>query len=266
VLTEHRPAPAPAGEDGLRARLVKRLGSFSLDVEVRCPAGSLLAIVGPSGAGKTRLLRCLAGLERPERGTIRVDGRCWLDTVTGLCLSPQRRSAGLLFQEYGLFPHMTVRRNVAFAAHPDSDVDGLLETFGIAPLRERMPATLSGGERQRAALCQAIARKPRLLLLDEPFSALDMENRLTLRAELLRLQRTWNIPVLYVTHDLADALSVGDAVLALRAGRADPSWLAAQTALLVQDQARLRARLETGTPPAPLEPPHPATETARRTA
>ncbi len=238
--------PGPEGTGGLTARMLKRLDAFSLDVAVRCPAGRLLAIVGPSGAGKTRLLRCLAGLERPDSGRIEVDGACWLDTAAGLNLSPQRRSAGLLFQEYGLFPHMTVRRNVAFAAHAESDVDGLLEIFGIAALAARMPATLSGGERQRAALCQAIARRPRLLLLDEPFSALDMENRLNLRAELQRLQQTWNIPLLYVTHDLADALAVGDAVLALRAGRADPAWLAAQIELLSRDQDRLRHRLEAG--------------------
>lgn len=243
MLSRTGPDSAPAEAGGLSARLVKRLQSFALDVELRCPAGSLLAIVGPSGAGKTRLLRCLAGLERPDSGRIAVDGACWLDTGAGVNLSPQRRSAGLLFQEYGLFPHMTVRRNVAFAAHAENDVDGLLETFGIAPLAGRMPATLSGGERQRAALCQAIARRPRLLLLDEPFSALDMENRLNLRGELLRLQRTWNIPVLYVTHDLADALAVGDAVLALRAGRADPAWLETQIDLLARDQDRLRHKL-----------------------
>ncbi len=229
---------------GLSARLVKRLEHFSIDLDLRCPAGRLLAVVGPSGAGKTRLLRCLAGLEQPDEGRILVDGECWLDTAARRQLPPQRRSAGLLFQEYGLFPHMTVRENVTFAAHPACDVDGLLETFGIAPLRSRKPAALSGGERQRAALCQAIARRPRLLLLDEPFSALDMENRFALRAELLRLKDAWDIPVLYVTHDLADALAVGDAILALRAGRSDPSWLERQTGLLRRDQDRLRARLD----------------------
>jgi ABC-type molybdate transport system, ATPase component len=179
---------------GLSARLVKRLEHFSIDLDLRCPAGRLLAVVGPSGAGKTRLLRCLAGLEQPDEGRILVDGECWLDTAARRQLPPQRRSAGLLFQEYGLFPHMTVRENVTFSAHPACDVDGLLETFGIAPLRSRKPAALSGGERQRAALCQAIARRPRLLLLDEPFSALDMENRFALRAELLRLKDAWDIP------------------------------------------------------------------------
>ncbi|WP_449243161.1 ATP-binding cassette domain-containing protein [Desulfovibrio sp.] len=250
---EKQAAPGSTGQ-GLAARLVKRLERFVIDVDIRCPAGRLLAVVGPSGAGKTRLLRCLAGLEQPDEGRILVDGECWLDTAARRRLPPQRRSAGLLFQEYGLFPHMTVRENVAFAAHPACDVDGLLATFGIAELRARKPAALSGGERQRAALCQAIARRPRLLLLDEPFSALDMENRFALRAELLRLKEAWGMPMLYVTHDLSDALAVGDEVLALREGRADPSWLERQTGLLRRDQDRLRRRL--GPRPA-TSPPSP---------
>lgn len=239
---------------GLVARLVKRMEHFVLDVELRCAPGRVLAIVGPSGAGKTRLLRCLAGLEKPDQGETHVDGECWLDSRSGLRLSPQRRSAGLLFQEYGLFPHMLVRENVLFAAQPSVDVDALLTRFGVAHLQARRPAELSGGERQRVALCQAIARKPRLLLLDEPFSALDMENRLALRGELLRLKERWSLPILYVTHDLADALAVGDEILALRQGKAAPCWLEGQLALLRQEHERLLPRLDEP-PPATASSP-----------
>jgi molybdate transport system ATP-binding protein len=228
---------------GLSARLCKRMEHFVLDVELRCAPGRVLAIVGPSGSGKTRVLRCLAGLEKPDRGEVRVDGDCWMDTRVGRCLPPQRRSAGLLFQEYGLFPHMRVLENVAFAAQPGEDVEGLLARFGVAHLKTRRPAQLSGGERQRVALCQAIARRPRLLLLDEPFSALDIENRLALREELLRLKERWDAPILYVTHDLADALAVGDEILALRQGRVDEDWLERQLALLRQEHERLRPLL-----------------------
>ncbi len=244
-------APARTEGPGLAARIVKTRGRFALDVELACAPGELLALVGPSGSGKTTILRCLAGLEAPGGGRIAVDGAVWDEPGRKIRLTPQARGAGLLTQDYALFPHMTVLQNVVFALPsgpktgtarhgglPD-DPMALLAIMGIESLARKKPRDISGGERQRAALCQTLARRPALLLLDEPFSALDVENRMGLRERIMDIKRTWNIPIVHVTHDLADALVMADRIVSLKNGRRDDAWLERQKALLAAEQASL---------------------------
>jgi molybdate transport system ATP-binding protein len=176
-----------------------------------------LAIVGPSGAGKTTLLRLLAGLVGPERGRIEAAGELWLDRERGVDLPPERRSVGLVFQDYALFPHLSVRGNVAFA-NPER-AGTVLARLGLERLSERRPHDLSGGERQRVALARALVREPLLLLLDEPLAALDAETKAVIRSELHALLRERARPALLVTHDFEDAAALADRVGVLVSGR-----------------------------------------------
>ena len=186
--------------------------SLALDV-----AAETVALVGPSGAGKTSVLRAIAGLLRPERGRIALGDHTWLDTAARADLPPERRRVGLVFQEYALFPHLSVRGNVAFGGR--ERVDELLERFGIAGLADARPAEISGGERQRVALARALARDPGVLLLDEPLSALDAHTRRRVRTELREVLGDLGLPTLIVTHDFEDATSLADRVGVLVDGR-----------------------------------------------
>lgn len=226
----------------LTAQLTKRLEHCILDVDLACPAGSILVLTGPSGAGKTTLLRLLAGLDRPDAGRICLGGETWLDTDAGVLQRPRERGVGLVFQEYSLFPHMTLAQNVAYATSDRTFAQSLLDSFGIAHLSGARPGQLSGGERQRGALCQALARRPKALLLDEPFSALDAATRSALRQELLRVRDTFAMPIIHVTHDLAEAALLGDSVLALDQGRLDADWFDRQVADRLAEEQILRAR------------------------
>lgn len=234
------PAVADGSRD-LHVSVRKALPHFDLRVDLDCRAGELTAIVGPSGAGKTTLIRMLAGLERPDRGRIALGGDVWADTERGLFVPPQGRGLGLVFQDYTLFPHMTVARNVAFAARDRERVPELLATFGIGHLASARPDRISGGERQRAALCQSLASEPRLLLLDEPFSALDPETRLALRRELKTLAPRLGIAILHVTHDLDEARYLGDAIVPLVKGRPAPGWTERQYRLMADMAAETAA-------------------------
>ncbi|WP_461209675.1 ATP-binding cassette domain-containing protein [Desulfocurvus sp. DL9XJH121] len=209
---------------GLRLNVAKRLPHFTLEAELHCPPGSLTALVGPSGAGKTTLMRIAAGLTRPDTGTVTLDDAVWVDTAKGAFVPTRKRGLGFVFQDYPLFPHLTVAANVGVAARDKARVRELLEMFGIARLADKKPAAISGGERQRAAFCQALASGPALLLLDEPFSALDASTRKALRAELADLKTALDIPILHVTHDLDEARQLGDRVVALDEGRICPGW------------------------------------------
>lgn len=226
----------------LTAQLTKRLEHCILDVDLACPAGSILVLTGPSGAGKTTLLRLLAGLDRPDAGRICLGGETWLDTDAGVLQRPRERGVGLVFQEYSLFPHMTLAQNVAYATSDRTFAQSLLDSFGIAHLSGARPGQMSGGERQRGALCQALARRPKALLLDEPFSALDAATRSALRQELLRVRDTFAMPIIHVTHDLAEAALLGDSVLALDQGRLDADWFDRQVADRLAEEQILRAR------------------------
>jgi len=191
------------------------LRAFRLELSLE--VSSTLALVGPSGAGKTTVLRAVAGLLRPEAGRIAVGDDVWFDADRGLSLPPDRRRVGLVFQEYALFPHMTVRRNVEYARKHGADE--YLERFRIAHLATARPGQLSGGERQRVALARALARDPQVLLLDEPLAALDAHTRTAVRAELHELLAALDIPVLLVTHDFEDAAALADRVGVIVDGR-----------------------------------------------
>ena len=195
----------------LDADIHHRLRAFDLELTLAV-GDETLALVGPSGAGKSTFLRAVAGLERPHRGRVALDGEAWLDTERDVDLPPERRSVGLVFQEYALFPHLSVRRNVAFGGASPTEVDELLERFGIAQLAAVRPDAISGGERQRVALARALARRPRVLLLDEPLSALDAHTRGAVRAELRELLAGLGLPVVLVTHDFEDAATLADRV------------------------------------------------------
>jgi len=195
--------------DTLNLHLDHPLRSFRLSVALELERETL-ALVGPSGAGKSSVLRAIAGLLRPEQGKIAFGAAAWFDSDTGVDLPPERRSVGLVFQEYALFPHLTVEANVGFGGR--SRVGELLDRFRIAHLARVRPSELSGGERQRVALARALARDPAVLLLDEPLSALDAHTKSTVRAELGELLRELELPTVIVTHDFEDAAALGHRV------------------------------------------------------
>jgi molybdate transport system ATP-binding protein len=185
---------------------------------------SVTILFGPSGCGKTTILRSLAGLERPEIGRINYRQEVWLDAAAGVFVPPQRRGVGFLFQEYALFPHMTAASNIAYglpaASYETSrrQIGNMLDLLGLTGLENRFPRQLSGGEQQRVALARAVIRKPRLLLLDEPLSALDASTREVLRRELRKILREFSIPCFMVTHDWLEAATLGDYVIVLENG------------------------------------------------
>jgi molybdate transport system ATP-binding protein len=192
------------------------LRAFALELALDVSATA--ALVGPSGAGKTSALRVIAGLAEPQRGYVSLDGERWLDTDRRISLPPEQRRVGLVFQDYALFPHLTVRGNVAFGSGK-RNVDGLLERFRIGHLAAAHPLDLSGGERQRVALARALARDPAVLLLDEPLAALDAHTKSEVRHELAELLRELALPTLLVTHDYEDAAALADEVGVLVEGR-----------------------------------------------
>jgi len=200
----------------LQADFTLPLRAFAL--ELALDVSRTVALVGPSGAGKSSVLRVVAGLAEPRRGRVSLDGERWVDTARGLSLPPERRRVGLVFQDYALFPHLSVRGNVAFGAN-GRPVDELLERFRIGHLATAHPRQLSGGERQRVALARALARDPAVLLLDEPLAALDAHTKAEVRHELAELLRALALPVLLVTHDYEDAAALADEVGVLVEGR-----------------------------------------------
>jgi molybdate transport system ATP-binding protein len=211
----------------LAATLAKRLGGFSLAATLEVEPNATLVLVGESGAGKTTLLRLLAGLAEPDEGRIVLDGRVWLDRAAGVCLPSWRREVGYLAQDYALFPHLTVHGNVAFGLRAQGldrrsvrqRVDATLGGLGLTSLADRRPDHLSGGQRQRVALARALVLEPRLLLLDEPLSALDLQTRRAVRAELKRTLAGLPCATVYVTHNPVEAIVFGDRIAVLEAGR-----------------------------------------------
>jgi sulfate transport system ATP-binding protein len=203
----------------------KRFGAFLAldDVSVSIPTGQLTALLGPSGGGKSTLLRIIAGLERADSGRVQIEG------VDATHLPPQRRNVGFVFQHYAAFKHLTVRRNVAFGLEirrrPKEEisarVDELLALVHLEQFADRLPAQLSGGQRQRMALARALAVKPTVLLLDEPFGALDAKVRKELREWLRRLHDEVPVTTVFVTHDQEEALEVADEIVVINDGRVE---------------------------------------------
>ncbi len=208
----------------LRVRL-HQLAPIPLDVEFSCGPGDVLAIFGPSGSGKTTILRAIAGLYAPAHGSVRSGGAVWWDSESGSLVPPHRRAVGYVFQDYALFPHLTAAGNVITAlGHLPREArrdraSALLAQVGLSDQAERRPAGLSGGERQRVALARAMARDPDVLLLDEPFAAVDRAVRRRLQEGVETLRRTLDVPMILVTHDFDDVIRLATHVLLLERGR-----------------------------------------------
>ena len=203
----------------------KTVGSFTL--KVCFSAGDeTLALLGASGCGKSMTLRCIAGIERPDRGRIVVDGVTLFDSRQHINLTPQERHVGLMLQSYGLFPNMTVLQNIRTGARREKDkvkreaaVQRVMDSFGLAPLAQRYPHQLSGGQQQRAALARILVSAPRILLLDEPFSALDSHLRFRLEQEVRQVIRDFGKTVLLVSHDRDEVYRMADSIAVMNAGR-----------------------------------------------
>lgn len=202
-------------------------GGASIQGELLLPTDthSVTILFGSSGCGKTTVLRVIAGLERPESGLIRFGDDVWFDAGNRICLSPQQRNIGFVFQDYALFPHLTVRQNIGYALRgiPESEkarrIDGMLERFELTELGRRHPWQISGGQKQRVALARALIRSPRLLLLDEPLSSLDTSLREEVRNELRCHLRRIGIPTVLVTHDREETRLLGDQLVVMDKGR-----------------------------------------------
>jgi molybdate transport system ATP-binding protein len=211
----------------LEARLLRRRGEFALDAAFTAPSGATTVLVGESGAGKTSVLKLLAGLDRLDEGAIRVEGEVYADPSANRHLPPWQRDIGYVAQDYALFPHLTALENVAFGLRASglgrraaaARAAEALDRTGVAALAGRMPAQLSGGQQQRVALARALVLDPRLLLLDEPLSALDVQTRRAMRVELRELLRRLSCTTIYVTHSSLEALVFGDRIVVLDAGR-----------------------------------------------
>lgn len=207
----------------LRFRLRRR--DFTLDVDLRLPGRGITALFGPSGAGKTTCLRCVAGLERPEEARLVVHGDTWQDSARGLFLPVHRRALGYVFQEDALFPHLSVQGNLEYGLRRTPRAqrriawEQAVELLGIAPLLSRVPATLSGGERQRVSIARALLASPRLLLMDEPLASLDAARKQDILPWLARLHDELDMPVLYVSHSPDEVARLAGHVVLFDGGR-----------------------------------------------
>lgn len=207
----------------LRVDIKKTLADFTLDVRFSVE-NDILVLFGPSGAGKTTILRAIAGLIKPDEGRITYHDQIFFSTETRVCMPTQQRRVGYMFQEYALFPHMNVKKNIWYGVtdckSKANELYGkLMGLLKIEHLAHRFIDKLSGGERQRVALARSLMAQPNILLLDEPLSALDKDTRFELQAELREMQKIWNIPFILVTHDQEEAKALGDQYLFIEKGR-----------------------------------------------
>lgn len=194
---------------------------FYLDIDLQIKNNQFITIFGKSGSGKTTILRTIAGLEKADEGFIQVVDEVWLDTKKDINLPPQKRKIGFLFQDYALFPNMNVEENIKFAMEKEDKnlLEELLEILNIKNLRKRNINTLSGGQKQRVALARAIARKPKILLLDEPLSALDYQMRQMLQKEILKIHKRFNLATIMVSHDRAEVFKMSEKVIVIENGK-----------------------------------------------
>ena len=205
-----------------KKKLLGAQGEFSLEVKLRIEQGEFVTLFGESGAGKTTLLRCLSGLTEPDAGSICINGETWFDSTKQTRLPVQQRRVGYMFQDYALFPNMSVRGNLEFALRKGASrqrVSELIEIMALGELQHRKPAELSGGQQQRVALARALAAESKLLLLDEPVSALDQETKVRLQDEVLRLQRHFGLTTVMVSHDVSEVYRLSKRVLIIEQGR-----------------------------------------------
>ncbi|WP_299218524.1 ATP-binding cassette domain-containing protein [uncultured Aquimarina sp.] len=197
-------------------------GKMLLDIQLNIKKGQFVTLYGPSGAGKTSTLRILAGLLSADKGQIVVDDKVWLDSKKKINFSPQQRKIGYVFQDYALFPNMTVRRNLEFALEKGQDrsiIQELITIVELEELQDRKPETLSGGQQQRVALARALVRKPEVLLLDEPLSALDIKMRAKLQDYILKVHRQYGLTTILVSHDVGEIIKMSDEIYCLEAGK-----------------------------------------------
>lgn len=205
----------------LRAEIHKKLGAFSLDISLEIQGG-VLGVLGASGCGKSMTLKCIAGIEKPDSGYIALDGTVLFDSKRGINLAPQQRKVGYLFQNYALFPHMTVRQNILCGLKwekrreiREQKYRDILKLLQLEELQKHRPHQLSGGQAQRTALARMLVNEPHLLLLDEPFSALDYQTRLAVSADISRIIRQEHKTAVLVTHDISEAISMSDRIVVL---------------------------------------------------
>ncbi len=206
----------------LSINLKKTWNDFVLDVSFDIPRGKITALFGPSGAGKSSILRLISGLEMAEDGFITNRTEAWFDKAKGINLHPQQRSVGFVFQDYALFPHMTVEKNIAYGIKEKwrrKEIKDLIGIAGLSGYERYYPTQLSGGQKQRVSLMRAIARKPDLLLLDEPFSALDWQTRIQLQEDVKNIIKQFNVTTLYVTHDVTEVYKLANNVIVMESGK-----------------------------------------------
>ncbi|MBU2702604.1 molybdate transport system ATP-binding protein [Sporomusaceae bacterium BoRhaA] len=201
----------------------KQLPEFLLHIEFSI-SREILVLFGPSGCGKTTTLRCIAGLAKPDGGKICLDNQIFYDSKNATFVPPRERNVGYMFQEYALFPHMNVKKNIWYGVKQGGEqantmYQRLMKLLKIEQLEKRSIGQLSGGEKQRIALARALMAEPKILLLDEPLSALDQTTRAELQSELKHLQKMWDIPFVLVTHDFAEAQNMGDQILFIHQGK-----------------------------------------------
>lgn len=205
----------------LVVNLQKKWHAFQLDVAFKIPPGEVTVLFGPSGAGKSSILRLVSGLSTADNGSIQNGNDVWFDKQNNINLPPQYRSVGFVFQDYALFPHLTVEKNVLYGAkkrHEGDKVKDLLALVGLSGYERYYPSQLSGGQKQRIALIRALAREPDILLMDEPLSAVDWQTRRQLQDDLKRILRQLKVTTLYVTHDIPETYKMADNVVVIHSG------------------------------------------------